>query len=80
MSKLVSLLAAVVLLAIAGASLAQQPVPAASNIKRTPLQKVDIPGTSYETVTAIAEVAPGANAGRHTHRTETGASSRATWC
>ena len=67
MSKLVSLFAAIVLLAFASASLAQQPAPADSNIKRTPLQKVDIPGTAYETVTAIAEVAPGANAGRHTH-------------
>ena len=65
--RLVSLLAAVVLLAFAGASLAQQPAARRSNIKRTPLQKVDIPGTTYETVTAIAEVAPGANAGRHTH-------------
>jgi len=67
MSKLVRLLAAVVLMGAAGLSLAQQPAPAASNIKRTPLQKVDIPGTNFETVTAIAEVAPGALAGRHTH-------------
>ena len=65
--RFVALLAAVALFAAAGTLLAQQPAPAASNIKRTPLQKVDIPGTSYETVTAIAEVAPGANAGRHTH-------------
>jgi len=67
MSKLVRLLAAVVLMGAAGLSLAQQPAPAASNIKRTPLQKVDISGTNFETVTAIAEVAPGALAGRHTH-------------
>ena len=68
MSKIfVPLLAAVVLFTAAGASLAQQSAAPPSNIKRTPLQKVDIPGTSYETVTAIAEVAPGANAGRHTH-------------
>jgi len=68
MSKIfVPLLAAVVLFTAAGASLAQQSAAPPSNIKRTPLQKVDIPGTAYETVTAIAEVAPGANAGRHTH-------------
>jgi quercetin dioxygenase-like cupin family protein len=37
------------------------------NIKRIPLQKFDVPGTSYETVVAIAEVAPNVNVGRHTH-------------
>jgi quercetin dioxygenase-like cupin family protein len=66
MSKLVSLFAALVLMGAAGITLAQQPAPAASNIKRTPLQKVEIPGTNYE-VTAIAEIVPGALAGRHTH-------------
>ena len=50
----VPLLAAVVLFTAAGASLAQQSAAPPSNIKRTPLQKVDIPGTAYETVTAIA--------------------------
>jgi quercetin dioxygenase-like cupin family protein len=38
-----------------------------SGIKRTMLQKVDVPGTNYETVTAIAEVSPNTSAGRHTH-------------
>ena len=51
----------------AGALFAQQPAPPTSNIKRTMLQKVDVPGTNYETVTAIAEIAPGASSGRHTH-------------
>ena len=48
---------------------AQQGAPAAptSNIKRTMLQKVDVPGTNYDTFTAIAEVAPSASIGRHTH-------------
>jgi quercetin dioxygenase-like cupin family protein len=67
MSKLGRLLAAGVLVGAAAIALAQQSPPAASNIKRTPLQKVEIPGTNYETVTAIAEVVPGALAGRHTH-------------
>jgi quercetin dioxygenase-like cupin family protein len=44
-------------------ALAQQPQP----IKRTPLQKFDVPGTSYETVIGIAEIAPNVNVGRHTH-------------
>jgi len=67
MSKLVRLLAMIVLMGTSGIALAQQPAPAASNIKRTPLQKVEIPGTNYEAVTAIAEILPGALAGRHTH-------------
>jgi quercetin dioxygenase-like cupin family protein len=50
---------AVVLLALAGAASAQ--------IKRTPLQKFDVPGTSYETVIGVAEVGPNAMIGRHTH-------------
>ena len=46
---------------IAVSALAQQ-----SPIKRTPLQTVDYPA-GYTTVSAIAEVAPGNCAGRHTH-------------
>jgi quercetin dioxygenase-like cupin family protein len=50
-----------------GTSLAQQaasPPP----IKRIPLQKVDVPGsTTYEAITGIAEIAPSVNIGRHTH-------------
>lgn len=44
------------------------PAPAAaSSIKRTPLQTVEVPGTALNAVTAIAEIAPGASIGRHTH-------------
>src|SRR5262252_3111301 len=42
-------------------ALAQQ-----SAIKRTPLQTVDFP-PGYNVVSAIAEIAPGSCAGRHTH-------------
>jgi quercetin dioxygenase-like cupin family protein len=54
---------------LAGTSMAQQPAPAqpTSNIKRTMLQKVDVPGTNFDTFTAIAEIVPGAAIGRHTH-------------
>lgn len=38
-----------------------------ANIKRTPLQKFDVPGTAYETVIGIAEVVANVNIGRHTH-------------
>jgi quercetin dioxygenase-like cupin family protein len=50
-----------VVVAFAGAALAQQ-----GGIKRTPLQKIEFPD-GYNTVTGIAEIAPGGSAGRHTH-------------
>lgn len=50
---------------------AAQQLPAATQqtqtIKRTPLQKFDVPGTTYETVTGIAEISPNVTIGRHTH-------------
>ena len=47
---------------------AQQPAaPQAQTIKRTPLQKFDVPGTNYETVIGLAEVVANVNIGRHTH-------------
>ena len=51
-------------------SSAQQPPPMTQqtqNIKRTPLQKFDVPGTNYETVIGLAEIVPNMNIGRHTH-------------
>ena len=42
--------------------------PAASTaIKRIPLQRFDVPGTPFETVIGIAEIAPSVAIGRHTH-------------
>lgn len=50
---------------------AQQSAPAAASqgqrIKRTPLQRFDVPGTAYETVIGIADIAPNVSIGRHTH-------------
>ena len=48
-----------------------QPLPtlgtSAPNIRRIPLQKFDVPGTNFETVIGIAEIAPNAAIGRHSH-------------
>jgi quercetin dioxygenase-like cupin family protein len=48
-----------------------QQLPAAANqtatIKRTPLQKFDVPGTNLETVIAMAEIVPNVTIGKHTH-------------
>jgi quercetin dioxygenase-like cupin family protein len=62
--------AAVALSALGQTAAAQQPVAVtqgASSIKRTPLQKFDVPGTNYETVIGIAEIVPNAMIGAHTH-------------
>lgn len=49
-------------IALSATVLAQAPA-----IKRTPLQTVDVPGGTLNAITAIAEVVPDANIGRHTH-------------
>lgn len=54
-------------LALSLSTAAQQPTTPAP-IKRTLLQRVDVPGSSnMETVTGIAEIMPNVNIGRHTH-------------
>jgi quercetin dioxygenase-like cupin family protein len=56
-------------LALVGAAIAQQtsapvqPPP----VKRTPVGKVEVPGSNYEVITAVVELQPGFKAGRHTH-------------
>lgn len=62
---------AVATFAVTGIAAAQQNLPAmtqqTANIKRTSLQKFDVPGTNYETVIGMAEIVPNVNIGRHTH-------------
>ena len=62
---------ALVALAWTDAVVAEETVAATTNqtqnIKRIPLQRFDIPGTTYETVIGIAEIAPNVSIGRHTH-------------
>ena len=49
-------------------AVAQQPAPAAPPpIKRTILQRADVPGTNLEVIYATVEVAAGYKAGRHNH-------------
>ena len=49
-------------LALAATAVAQSPM-----IKRTMLGRIDVPDSNREAITAIAEIAPGGTAGRHTH-------------
>jgi len=62
---------AIATLAMTCIAAAQQNLPAmtqqTATIKRTPLQKFDVPGTNYETVIGMAEIVPNVNIGRHTH-------------
>jgi quercetin dioxygenase-like cupin family protein len=58
--------AAVAIIAMTGIAAAQEPAPP-QTIKRTLLQKFDVPGPNYETVLGLAEIMPNANIGRHTH-------------
>lgn len=51
---------------------AQQAVPpaatqGAAGVKRTILQRVDVPGTNLETIVALVEIAANVRAGRHSH-------------
>ena len=63
--------AALALLAWTNPVAAQQNLPAPANqtqsIKRTPLQRFDVPGTAYETVIGLAEIIPNVLIGKHTH-------------
>jgi quercetin dioxygenase-like cupin family protein len=46
---------------------AQTPPVQPSPVKRTVLQKTDVPGTNLEMIYATVEIAPGFKAGRHFH-------------
>jgi quercetin dioxygenase-like cupin family protein len=65
MLKKIAICAALAAFAVAGSPSAQQPQP--SPIKRTILQRADVPGTNLEVIYATVEIAPGFKAGRHAH-------------
>ena len=61
--------AALLVLGSAGLGHAQQPTlgTSAPNLKRTLLQKVEVPGSNHEVTIALVEVAANTRIGRHTH-------------
>jgi quercetin dioxygenase-like cupin family protein len=61
------LVSSVAAFSLAGLAYAQQAPVQPSPIKRTPLGKVDVPGSNYEVVFGITELAAGHKAGRHSH-------------
>jgi quercetin dioxygenase-like cupin family protein len=66
-----SIIIAIAALAVGGVALAQQmaPPPGAqtAGLKRTVLQKFDVPAGDRETVTALIEIPPNTDVARHTH-------------
>ena len=67
MLKKLGLFAILAAIAFAIPAAAQQAPVAPSPVKRTPIGKVDVPGSNYEVITAMVEIQPGFKAGRHTH-------------
>jgi quercetin dioxygenase-like cupin family protein len=72
MSTLITMIAALATFVMTGLASAQQPpgtatTPPMAPIKRTILQKADVPGTNLELIYATVEVSAGFKAGRHTH-------------
>jgi quercetin dioxygenase-like cupin family protein len=61
------LLGSLTSLLLGGLVHAQQASPQPSPVKRTPLGKVDVPGSNYEVVFGITELAAGFRSGRHSH-------------
>ena len=72
MSTLITVIAALVTFVMTGLASAQQPPGTATTtptapIKRTILQKADVPGTNLEIIYATVEITAGFKAGRHNH-------------
>jgi hypothetical protein len=63
---IVATLAALELGGIAIAQEVKAPV-SPSPVKRTVIGKIEVPGSNYEVITAMVELAPGFRAGRHFH-------------
>ena len=66
MLKTIATIAFLVLLGSAAPEAQQAPLQP-SPVKRTILQKADVPGTNLEVIYATVEIAPGFKTGRHSH-------------
>lgn len=61
------LVGSVIAVLLGGFAHAQQAPLQPSPVKRTPLGKVDVPGSNYEVIFGITELAGGFKSGRHSH-------------
>ena len=67
MFKMVSLFAVLAAVAVTMPAAAQQAPVKPAPVTRTPIGKIDVPGSNYEVITAMVTLQPGFKAGRHTH-------------
>ena len=67
MLKFILALGSVTAVLAGGVGYAHQVPPQPSPIKRTPLGKVEVPGSNYEVVFGITELPAGFKSGRHSH-------------
>ena len=67
MTKIITTIAFLILLGSVSPLSAQQAPLQPSPVKRTILQKADVPGTNLEVIYATVEIAPSFKAGRHSH-------------
>lgn len=67
MLKLFLVVSSLTAVLLGGVAYGQQAPLQPSPIKRTPLGKVEVPGSNYEVIFGITELAPGFKAGRHSH-------------
>jgi|SRR5262245_36552434 quercetin dioxygenase-like cupin family protein len=68
--RIVLCTAAIAIVFVMAVSLNAQPQPSPVQpppVKRTILQRADVPGTNLEVIYASVEIAPGFKAGRHSH-------------
>lgn len=61
------LVGSVIAVLLGGFAHAQQAPLQPAPVKRTPLGKVDVPGSNYEVIFGITELAGGFKSGRHSH-------------
>jgi quercetin dioxygenase-like cupin family protein len=69
MPRFAPICAALIMLGAASPGFAQQPTlgTSAPNVKRSLLQKTEVPGSNHEVTVALLEVAANARIGRHIH-------------
>jgi quercetin dioxygenase-like cupin family protein len=67
MLKKISMAAVLAAVAFAVPAAAQQAPVKPAPVTRTPIGKIDVPGSNYEVITAMVTLQPGFKAGRHTH-------------
>ena len=67
MLKTLGMSAIVTAVMLAVPAVAQQAPVKPAPVQRTPIGKIDVPGSNYEVITAMVTLQPGFKAGRHTH-------------